>query len=380
MRPIYAVVLIATLCFLGSYVPAVAQDLPLFTLPDDDERDVWLPEQVTEPGTLEALQAVVAADPVQVTKQIEEPIQIALIYPSADTSDFFNRNYIAFTKRLKELNIPFETTEFATRMNEGELQSQFVAQAVNDADIWDFVMYAPSELMAQGDNIQRLVDTEGFTTMIWGNHTPLKALTKQPVVWFNFDSPSGARAICEFMIGELGNDKKYALIRGLPGSIDNLRSETFADCVDEQGGWTKVAEQYADFNREKGYSAMEQIMTAFPEVEVVHNANTAMGIGSVEAQIAAGRTEDLFTTAWGGTSIELDAIRAGTLDATPMRMSDDIGVAAAEAIKAVIEGRQDELPLVFLGRMSIAHKGMSASEIDNLEKEAFRYSGLEPVK
>ncbi|UWQ17446.1 substrate-binding domain-containing protein [Jannaschia sp. M317] len=365
---------------LGLAAPVLAQDLPLFTLPDDGERDVWRPEQVTKPGTLEALQAAIAADPVKVSVAIDDPIQIALIYPSADTSDFFNRNYVAFTTRLDELGIPYETTEFATRMNEGELQNQFVAQAVNDADIWDFVMYAPSELMAQGDNIQRLVDTEGFTTMIWGNHTPLKALTKQPVTWFNFDSPSGAAAICDYMIGELGSDKTYALIRGLPGSIDNLRSETFADCVEEKGGWVKAAEQYANFNRELGYSAMEQIMTAFPEVEVVHTANTAMGMGAVEAQIAAGRTEDLFTTAWGGTSVELDAIRAGTLDATPMRMSDDIGAAAAEAIKAVLEGRTDELPLVFLGRMSIANKNMSADEIDALEKEAFRYSGLAPVK
>jgi autoinducer 2-binding protein LuxP len=157
---------------LGLSQAATAEDLPLFTLPDDDERDVWRPEQVTQPGTLEALQAAVAGDPVPVSATIDDPIQITLVYPSADTSDFFNRNYIAFTKRFEELVIPFEATEFATRMNEDELQNQFVAQVANDADIWDFVMYAPSELMAQGDNIQKLVDTEGFTTMIWGKHTP----------------------------------------------------------------------------------------------------------------------------------------------------------------------------------------------------------------
>lgn len=379
MKTIHAMTMASVFC-LGLSTPLLAADLPLFTLPDDDEREVWRPEQVTRPEALAALQAAIAAPPVKVAADMTDPVQIALIYPSADTSDFFNRNYIAFTTRLDQLGISYETTEFATRMNEGELQNQFVAQVVNDEDIWDFVMYAPSELMAQGDNIQRLVDTEGFTTMIWGNHTPLKDLTKQPVTWFNFDSPSGAKAICDFMVAELGKNKSYALIRGIPGSIDNLRSETFAECVEETANWERVAEQYADFNREKGYTAMEQIMTAFPEVEVVHTANTAMGIGAVEAQIASDKTENFYTTAWGGTSLELDAIREGTLDATPMRMSDDIGAAAAEAIKAVLEGRTDELPLVFLGRMEIAHKGMSSEEIDTLEAEAFRYSGLAPVK
>ncbi|MEY1556460.1 substrate-binding domain-containing protein [Yoonia sp. R2331] len=379
MKTFHAMTVTSVLC-LGLSAPLMAQDLPLFTLPDDDEREVWRPEQVTRPEALAALQEAIAAPPVKLATEMTDPVQIALIYPSADTSDFFNRNYIAFTTRLDELGILYETTEFATRMNEGELQNQFVAQVVNDEDIWDFVMYAPSELMAQGDNIQRLVDTEGFTTMIWGNHTPLKDLTTQPVTWFNFDSPSGAKAICDFMVADLGSDLSYALIRGIPGSIDNLRSETFAECVEETGNWERVAEQYADFNREKGYTAMEQIMTAFPEVEVVHTANTAMGIGAVEAQIASGKTEEFYTTAWGGTSLELDAIRDGTLDATPMRMSDDIGAAAAESVKAVLEGRTDELPLVFLGRMVIAHKGMSGDEIDALEAEAFRYSGLAPVK
>ena len=105
MKPILALTL-AGLLSTGLSGTAFSQDLPLFTLPDDDERQVWRPEQVTKPGTLEALQAAVAAPPVKVSVEIAEPIQIALIYPSADTSDFFNRNYIAFTTRLNELGIP----------------------------------------------------------------------------------------------------------------------------------------------------------------------------------------------------------------------------------------------------------------------------------
>ena len=59
-----------------------------------------------------------------------------------------------------------------------------------------------------------------------------------------------------------------------------------------------------------------------------------------------------------------------------MRMGDDVGAATAEAIKAHLEGCQEELPLVFLGRISIAHDQMSLEELDALEKEAFRFSGV----
>ena len=105
-----------------------------------------------------------------------------------------------------------------------------------------------------------------------------------------------------------------------------------------------------------------------------------MSMGSVEAQKAIGKEKEIFSTGWGGTGLELEAIRNGELDATPMRMGDDVGAATAEAIKAHLEGRADELPLVFLGRISIAHDNMKVEEIDALEKEAFRFSGVDALK
>ena len=47
-----------------------------------------------------------------------------------------------------------------------------------------------------------------------------------------------------------------------------------------------------------------------------------------------------------------------------MRMGDDVGAATAEAIRADLEGRAEELPFVFLGRITVAHDEMSAEEID----------------
>ena len=67
---------------------ALAMELPLKTLPDDGDRDYWLPQQVNKDGALEALQAKTGAPAVKYTGTQEKPLQIALIYPSADVSDF----------------------------------------------------------------------------------------------------------------------------------------------------------------------------------------------------------------------------------------------------------------------------------------------------
>ena len=72
-----------------------AQTLPLKELPGIDERDHWLPDEVNQDGALEALQNSTAEAAQPFTGELEKPLQIALIYPSADTSDFWARNYLA---------------------------------------------------------------------------------------------------------------------------------------------------------------------------------------------------------------------------------------------------------------------------------------------
>jgi len=361
---------------LGSTAAMAADKLPLMELPDAGERDYWLPDEVNQPGSVEKLQEVVGTAAVPLAVEQEEPVKIGLVYPSADVSDFWARAYLAFTKRMDEIGIEYETTEFASRQIEHSLQSTYTEQILQDGDLYDFVVFGPSELATQADNIDRLSKSEDFKTFVWSFFTPLKQFDVQPAGWFDFSSTLGALNICDYMAETLGNDVVYAMNRGIPGITDNQRSGDFQKCIEEKANWTLAYEHYGNYTREGGYDGTNLILQAYPEVTVIHNANTAMSMGSLEALIGAGRDKDIFSTGWGGTGLELDAIRRKELDATPMRMGDDVGAAAAEAIKYHLEGREDELPLVFLGRILVAHDGMAPEELDALEKEAFRFSGV----
>ncbi|MEM9577819.1 MAG: substrate-binding domain-containing protein [Pseudomonadota bacterium] len=374
MRLLTTTALLAATALTGA--ANAADTLPLKELPDIAERDYWVPDEVNAEGKLEALQAVVGSEAVPFSGTQDAPIQIALIYPSSDTSDFWARNYLAMTKRLDELGISYETTEFASRQIEHSLQTTYANQVVQDADLYDYVIFGPSELAIQADNIAKLAGEEDLTTYVWAFHTPLKDLDPQPDAWFDFSSAAGALTMCEYMLSRLGNDVVMAMNRGIPGITDNQRSGDFKACVEEKGNWTTVYEHYGEYQREGGFAGTSLILQSYPEAKIIHNANTAMAMGSVEAQVSVGKEKDIFSTGWGGTGLELDAIRRGELDATPMRMGDDVGAATAEAIKAGLEGRADDLPFVFLGRITVAHDQMSAEELDALQQEAFRFSGV----
>jgi autoinducer 2-binding protein LuxP len=379
MRFLATTALVAT-AMTGAAFADGHSTLPLKELPDIADREYWVPEEVNAEGKLEAMQAVVGSEAVKFSGAQDAPIQIALIYPSSDTSDFWARNYLAMTKRLDELGIQYETTEFASRQIEHSLQTTYANQVVQDADLYDYVIFGPSELAIQADNINKLSGNDDLTTYVWAFHTPLKDLEHQPAAWFDFSSAAGALTMCDYMIGRLGEGVTMAMNRGIPGITDNQRSGDFKACVEEKAGWTTVYEHYGEYQREGGFAGTSLILQSYPEAKIIHNANTAMAMGSVEAQVAVGKEKEIFSTGWGGTGLELEAIRRGELDATPMRMGDDVGAATAEAIKADLEGRADELPFVFLGRITVAHDQMSADEIDALEQEAFRFSGVGALK
>jgi autoinducer 2-binding protein LuxP len=344
------------------------------TLPGADDRDYWLPQQVNAPGILSAFQKTVSSksDPYI---GVSKPVNIALIYPSADVSDFWTRNYLALTRRLSELNIPHTTQEFSSKQIEHALQSNHTDTVLSKSDEFDYVIFGPSELEVQSENIQRLASSPDFKTFIWAFHTPKKKWQHTPKAWFDFSSSIGAKALCDFLIDHLGEDIMFAMNRGIPGITDDQRSQEFSDCVEENGYWLNIYEHFGQYQEKGGADGATLILKNFPEADVLHNANTAMAMGAVNTLEEANSIDRLFVTGWGGTAKELQKVKEGSLNATPMRMGDDVGVATAEAIKYILEERDNELPTVYLGRITVISRSMSDEEIDQLADEAFRYSG-----
>ncbi len=78
------------------------------------------------------------------------------------------------------------------------------------------------------------------------------------------------------------------MIRGLPGGIDDQRSGEFKECLEENSDWEMAYEHYGNFQREGGFNGAQQILSGYPEVTLLHNANTAMAMGAIPAVQAAG--------------------------------------------------------------------------------------------
>ena len=353
---------------------AEARDVPaLADMEGSGEDGYWEYYEVTDEATLAAFQAIVGEPGQAMANPPGEPVTIAFIYPSQDVSDFWLRNYQAMMARLEEMGIPAEDTQFASDVGDHIIQATYTDQV--EQEDFDYVVFGPTELRVQQDNIKRLIDKPDTEVIVW-NFTvvPQAWGSTQPLAYLSFSHLAGALIMCDYVLKKLGTEGTMALVRGIPGAIDDQRSGGFKDCVTSQSNWQVAYEHVGMFERERGYTGTQQILQAYPEVELIHNANTAMAMGSISAVQEAG--SDVKVTAWGGTGDELEALRHGELWATPMRMSDDVGVATAEVVRAHLEGRTDDIPLVSLGRITIVSGETGADVVDAMEREAFRYTGI----
>lgn len=321
---------------------------------------------------LEATQA----EAVATTAEVGTPIEIALFIPSLEVSDAWARLEGALIGRLDDLGIPHNITHFLTTPDAHSEQAGQVETALANPDQFDYAVFAPTEWEAQKDVVRRL--SEAMPTLAYNVANPFYDLWEtdgSPLTHIAFDHETGALMMCDWVVEETGGEGEVALVRGVAGFVDTLRSQAFANCIEEKSNLEVVTEVFADFDREQGFTGTNTILTAHPDLTMVHTASTAMALGAIAAMRERAVLDDVLVNGWGGGSDELAELIAGNMDATVFRVIDDWGASGAEIIKLHLEGREDEIPGVVSPTMMVMDSTWTEEEIEAETDFAFRYSG-----
>lgn len=111
----------------------------------------------------------------------------------------------------------------------------------------------------------------------------------------------GKRAADQLIAGT-GGTAKVAILLGASGNgVTTDRTKGFVDEIKAKGPNIEiVAQQTADFARDKGQSVTEQLLQAHPDLTAIYAENDEMGLGAQAAIISAGKNP--------GTDIQLYSI------------------------------------------------------------------------
>ena len=103
------------------------------------------------------------------------------------------------------------------------------------------------------------------------------------------------------------------------------RSKGFHSVVDNYPDLKMVAQQSADFDRNKAMEVLESILQAHPDIDAVFCGNDAMAMGAYQALVAAGMADKVKVFGFDGAEDVVASIRRGKIVATGMQYPESNG-------------------------------------------------------
>jgi ribose transport system substrate-binding protein len=156
------------------------------------------------------------------------------------------------------------------------------------------------------------------------------------------DSYSGAVAIGRHFTRSLDREGKYVELLGLVGDNNTwARSKGFHSVVDNYPGFRMVAQQAADFDRNKALEVMESILQVHPDIKGVFCGNDAMAMGAYQALVSAGLQEKVMVFGFDGAEDVVKAISEGKVAATGMQFPKVMAETAAQFADEYVKGKRD---------------------------------------
>ena len=156
------------------------------------------------------------------------------------------------------------------------------------------------------------------------------------------DSFSGSVAIAQCFVKQLHKKGNYVELLGLVGDNNTwARSKGFHSLVDNYPDLKMVAQQSADFDRNKAMEVMESILQAQPNIDAVFCGNDAMAMGAYQALAGVGKANQVKVFGFDGADDVVKAIEDKKVVATGMQFPKVMAQMAAVFADEYLKGKRD---------------------------------------
>jgi ribose transport system substrate-binding protein len=156
------------------------------------------------------------------------------------------------------------------------------------------------------------------------------------------DSYAGAVSIGTYFTQQLQKKGDYVEILGIVGDNNTwARSKGFHSVVDHYPNLKMVAQQSADFDRNKALEVMESILQAHPTIDAVFCGNDGMAMGAYQALVSAGKEKSVKVFGFDGAEDVITSIGEKKVTATGMQFPKVMAETAAIFADEYIKGKRD---------------------------------------
>ena len=242
---------------------------------------------------------------------------------------------LAETARDRALELGYEATIFDSQ-NDPAKEAAHYENII--ASGYQAILFNPTDADGSIANVRRASDA-GIPVFCMDREINATDAAVSQVISDNY---SGAVAIGQYFVKQVGTSGKYAELLGLVGDNNTWnRSEGFHSVVDRFPELEMVSQLSADFDRARALDVLESVLQANPDIDAVFAGNDAMAMGAYQALVAAGKADDVKVFGFDGADDVVRLIAEGKIAATGMQFPKVMARTAAESADAYIRGERD---------------------------------------
>lgn len=299
-------------------------------------------EPVTAP---EAAPETVVEEPVEAQEEVATEKYSILVVPPALVSPYFITLADAATAAAKlnpdiELSVVAPSAETAideqVKIIEDWIQKDVDLIAISTAN-WDALTPVLKSAREKGIEIvcmDRSIPLEGVDT----------------VSMLGVDEILGGETAGQYVADVLNGKGNVAILEGVTGDYwSERRTKGFNNIMANYPDIKVVTTQPANWERASGMSTMENILQAFPDLNLVWGLNDNMALGALQAVEAANKQSEILVVGYNADEEAKEAVKAGRLNATvaqqPAKIAETI---VNEIATKLMAGKRSEIEPVYV--------------------------------
>jgi ribose transport system substrate-binding protein len=153
------------------------------------------------------------------------------------------------------------------------------------------------------------------------------------------DNYEGGRLAGLHLVSLTGGRARVALLEGIPGhETGDSRLRGFKDAIKDSPGVTIAASQPANWERDLGFSVLQNMLQAHRDVDAVFACNDMMALGAIEAIRAAGLEGKIRVIGFDAVDDARKAIESGAMAASVAQFPAEMGKLAVESALRLLKG------------------------------------------
>jgi ABC-type sugar transport system substrate-binding protein len=261
-----------------------------------------------------------------------EPKKIAIVVSTLNNPWFV---FLAETAQKKAKELGYESKIFDSQ-NNAALESDHFENAIVSG--YNAILFNPTDAAGSVANATKAQEAGIPVFCMDREINSTEAATSQILS----DSYSACVELGKLFAETLNKKGNYAELLGIVSDNNTWnRSKGFHSAVDNFPEMKMVAQQSADFDRNKAMEVMESILQAHPDISGVFCGNDAMAMGAYQALVAAGKGDKVKVFGFDGAEDAINAIKEGKITATAMQFPETIAQTAATYADEYFKGKRD---------------------------------------